>query len=253
MKVIAHRGLSSRFPELTESAFRAALELPIHGIETDVRLTKCGEVVNVHDPIVDCVSNGRGRVSRLDLESLLSLNFGTKETPEKVLTLNNLLDIFEDYPDKHLYIETKHPMRYAVMLEEEITKILKYRGLTEDPRIHIISFALPAMYRMARLAPQLDRIHLRRSWERWGNPRDVRCGVPTGLGLSLERAKMDPRMIGAKGLPTYLFTVDKQKDMLWAREQGVDMLATNYPDRAAELLNAHPKPAMYANAHGKED
>lgn len=253
MKIIAHRGLSSRFPELTESAFKAALELPIHGIETDVRLTKCGEVINIHDPIVDRVSNGHGRVSRLDLETLLGLNFGTAENPEKILSLNNLLDIMEDYPDKHLYIETKHPMRYAIMLEEEVTKILRYRGLLEDPRIHVISFALPAIARMERLAPAIDRIHLRRSWERWGNPRDHRCGSPTGLGLSVERARMDPKLIGAKGLPTYLFTVDKQKDMLWANEQGVDMLATNFPDRAVELLGAARTSAMYANAHGKEE
>lgn len=253
MKIIAHRGWSSRYPELTESAFRSALELPIHGIETDVRLTRCGEVVNIHDPVVDRVSDGTGRVSRLDLETLLGLNFGTREAPQRVLTLNNLLDIMEDHPDKHLYLETKHPMRYAIMLEEEVAKVLRYRGLLEDPRIHVISFALPAIQRMARLAPELDRVHLRRSWERWGNPTDQRCGTPTGLGLSLERAKLDPTLIGRKSLPTYLFTVDRPKDMHWARERGVDMMATNCPDTALEHLSAGEQPAMYADAHGKEE
>lgn len=253
MKIIAHRGLSSQYPELTASAFSNALELPIHGVETDVRLTKCGEVVCIHDPVISRVSNGYGRVSALNLESLLDLNFGTRDAPEKVLTLNNLLDIMEDYPDKHLYIESKHPMRYSIMLEEEVVKVLKYRGLTEDPRIHFISFSLPAIHWMTRLVPEIDRIHLRRSWERWANPTDRRLGDPTGLGLSIERAKLNPSLIGRKNLPTYLFTVDKKKDWAWAHARGVDMLATNFPGEAAEYLNAQAEPAMYANAHGKED
>ena len=253
MKIIAHRGLSSQHPELTASAFRAALELPIHGVETDVRLTRCGEVVCIHDPVISRVSDGFGRVSAMRLEQLLEYNFGTKDAPEKVLTLNNLLDIMEDYPDKHVYIESKHPMRYSIMLEEEIVKILRYRGLTEDPRIHFISFSLPAIHWMSTLAPEIDRIHLRRSWERWLNPTDRRLGNPTGLGLSIERAKMSPGLIGRRGLPTYLFTVDKEKDWQWAYDRGVEMLTTNFPGEAAEYLGDASATALYADVHGKEE
>ena len=253
MKIIAHRGLSSQYPELTASAFRGALELPIHGVETDVRLTRCGEVVCIHDPVISRVSDGFGRVSMMTLEKLREYNFGTKDAPEKVLTLNDLLDIMEDYPDKHLYIESKHPMRYSIMLEEGIVNILRYRGLTEDPRIHLISFSLPAIHLMNKLVPAIDRIHLRRSWERWLNPTDLRLSNPTGLGLSIERAKRNPALIGRKGLPTYLFTVDKEKDWQWAFEQGVEMLTTNFPGEAAEYLGSAPATALYADVHGKEE
>ena len=253
MKIIAHRGLSSQYPELTESAFIGALKLPIHGVETDVRLTRCGEVVCIHDPVISRVSDGFGRVSSLTLEQLLERNFGTRQAPQQVLTLHDLLDIMEDYPDKHLYIESKHPMRYSIILEEEIVKVLRYRGLTEDPRIHFLSFSLPAIHLMNKLAPEIDRIHLRRSWERWLNPTDLRLSNPTGLGLSIERAKLNPDLIGRKNLPTYLFTVDKEKDWRWALDRGVEMLTTNYPGEAAEYLNGSPASALYANAHGKEE
>ncbi|WP_080791911.1 glycerophosphodiester phosphodiesterase family protein [Corynebacterium pacaense] len=253
MKIIAHRGLSSQYPELTESAFVHALELPIHGIETDLRLSRCGELVNIHDPVISRVSDGRGRVSAMDLTTLRTFNFGTRQAPERVLTLDDLLDIMEDYPDKHLYIESKHPMRYSIMLEEQIVRVLRYRGLSEDPRIHVISFSLPAIHWMSRLAPSIDRIHLRRAWERWINPTDRRLGDPTGLGLSIERARLNPSLIGRKNLPTYLFTVDKPRDVLWAQDHGVDMLATNVPDEVAQVLDTGVAPAMYANAHGKEE
>ena len=40
MEIIAHRGYSAKYPELTEVAFERALEMPIHGVECDVRLCR---------------------------------------------------------------------------------------------------------------------------------------------------------------------------------------------------------------------
>lgn len=236
MKVVAHRGFAAEYPEHTEIAFRKALELPIAGIETDIRLAKTGEVVCVHDPIVNRVSNGSGRVSALSLTELRSYNFGTEEEPASILTLNELLDIFEEYPDKDIFIESKHPNRYAGMLEEELVKILRYRGMEEDPHVHHLSFSIPVVRRMARLAPKIDRIHLRRPFEHWVNPIDIRAKVATGLGISLRIAKIKPELIGKRGLPTYIFTVDEPEDMIWARDHGLDMMATNCPDKAVEVL-----------------
>ena len=59
---------------------------------------------------------------------------------------------------------------------------------------------------------------------------------PTALGVSLLRAKLRPAIIGAQGLPTYLWTVDKPEDMKWAWANGVDMLATNQPEVALHAI-----------------
>ena len=50
------------------------------------------------------------------------------------------------------------------------------------------------------------------------------------------RAKLQPAIIGAQGLPTYLWTVDKPQDMKWAWANGVDMLATNQPEVALHAI-----------------
>ena len=47
--VAAHRGWRSKYPENTLAAFRAALELGVDQIETDVRVTADGELVLIHD------------------------------------------------------------------------------------------------------------------------------------------------------------------------------------------------------------
>ncbi|MGD7003540.1 glycerophosphodiester phosphodiesterase [Corynebacterium halotolerans] len=236
MKVIAHRGLSSLYPELTEIAFEKALELDIHGVETDVRLTSDGVAVCIHDPVIDRVSTGRGRVSERSLAQLRRYNFGTPLRPQQVLTLDELLEMVRAYDDRHIYIETKHPLRFARMLEEQVVLRLKYHGLLHDPRVHLISFSAASITRMREIAPQIDRIHLRRHWERWLNPVPNFVGQPTGLGISLDRARKNPGMIGSFGLPTYMWTVDRASDIRWARDMGVDMLATNVPGRAAALL-----------------
>lgn len=54
--------------------------------------------------------------------------------------------------------------------------------------------------------------------------------------MSIERARQHPGLVGARGLPTYVWTVDEPGDMEWARDHGVDMLATNKPELALTYL-----------------
>lgn len=59
VKIWGHRGCCYRYPENTISAFMAAAAIPgITGIETDVQLTKDGEVVIFHDENVKRVTDG---------------------------------------------------------------------------------------------------------------------------------------------------------------------------------------------------
>ena len=68
MKIFAHRGLSSIYPENTLIAFEKALEYEIDGIETDVQLTKDGELVIIHDETLDRTTNGTGFVKDYTLK-----------------------------------------------------------------------------------------------------------------------------------------------------------------------------------------
>ena len=60
--VAAHRGWCSKYPENTMEAIKAAVEVGVDQIETDVRVTKDGELVLFHDPTVDRTTNGTGKV-----------------------------------------------------------------------------------------------------------------------------------------------------------------------------------------------
>ena len=93
---VAHRGASAAAPENTIPAYRAALRAGIHQLDLDVRFTRTGIPVVMHDPTVDRTTNGTGRVSRMTLAELRSLDAGSWFSPEfagvKVPTLRQALD-----------------------------------------------------------------------------------------------------------------------------------------------------------------
>ena len=73
--VIGHRGLVHAAPENTLAAFRACLGLRV-GFEWDVRRTKDGQLVCLHDETVDRTTNGKGRLADQTLAELRRLDAG---------------------------------------------------------------------------------------------------------------------------------------------------------------------------------
>ena len=78
-QIIAHRGWSGSYPEHTILAFEKALELPVDGLEFDLRLTADGEIVISHEPDADMHSNGTGLIRDMTLKELKKLDFGIKK------------------------------------------------------------------------------------------------------------------------------------------------------------------------------
>ena len=76
-QVVAHRGSSAAHAEHTLAAYELALEEGADALECDVRLTRDGVLVCVHDRRVDRVSDGRGVVSTLELAELAELDFAS--------------------------------------------------------------------------------------------------------------------------------------------------------------------------------
>ncbi|MBE6665796.1 MAG: hypothetical protein E7603_06220 [Ruminococcaceae bacterium] len=112
--VAAHRGWRSRYPENTMEAFRAAVELGVDQIETDVRITKDGELVLIHDDKVDRTTNGSGKVCEKTLAELRALDAGNGE---KIPTLMELMELVKDHPTMTLDLELKE---YPTEGREEI-------------------------------------------------------------------------------------------------------------------------------------
>ena len=128
IRVVAHRGSSDDAPEHTLHAYKRAIADGADALECDVRLTKDGHLVCVHDRRIDRTSNGRGILSTLELAELTELDWGSwrdtwedfedPEMPDRdksqILTLRRLLETVAAADRRvELAIETKHPTRYA--------------------------------------------------------------------------------------------------------------------------------------------
>lgn len=107
VRVFAHRGGRMELDENTMVAFERSYEAGYRGFETDVRMTKDGELVIMHDNSLERTTNGKGEVEELTRADIEQLR--TKQGNE-ILFLDELLDFLEDKPSLYVEFEMKtHP------------------------------------------------------------------------------------------------------------------------------------------------
>lgn len=252
--VFAHRGSSAELPEHTLAAYLRALEEGADGLECDVRLSRDGHLVCLHDRRLDRVSNGRGRVSAYTLAELEALDFGSwhpgcappdpdepvDESRTRLLTLERLLDTVRAAGRPvRLLIETKHPTRHGGAVERRLVEMLRRYGLAEprpdDPvQVVVMSFAPLAIRRIRELAPALPTVLLLEvlpAWLRLGRlPFGSRIAGP---GIALVRARPHlVRALRAAGNQVYVWTVNEPADLELVLAAGVDGIITDRPAQA---------------------
>jgi glycerophosphoryl diester phosphodiesterase len=107
--VIAHRGNRAHTAENTIEAFQQAVDLGADALEFDVRITRDGIPVVIHDPDVDRTTDGHGLVASLAIAEVRKLD-ASKGSPRyggarvSVPSLEEALDRFRTIP---LIIEVK--------------------------------------------------------------------------------------------------------------------------------------------------
>ncbi len=97
--IFGHRGALQVAPENTLASFLEAMEQGAHGVEMDVKLSRDGHVVVMHDRTVERTTGGKGNVWDLTLADLKSLDAGSwfdaRFAGERVPTLD---EAFEALP-----------------------------------------------------------------------------------------------------------------------------------------------------------
>lgn len=142
MYIAAHRGDSYNYYENTMTAFYKATEAGADMIETDVRLTKDNALIIMHDDTVNRTTNGKGKVSELTYEEILSFNAGDSSTFERVPKFEELIS-FASGQKITLNIEIKeyyskeNEARVIDCIEQVIELVEKY-GMRE--RVVLNSF-----------------------------------------------------------------------------------------------------------------
>jgi glycerophosphoryl diester phosphodiesterase len=100
----AHRGGGHEFEENTMEAFRGSYEKGLRGFETDVRMTKDGELVILHDDSLNRTHNATGPVEHKTAAELREI---TTKKGQRFLFLDELLEYLADKPGIYLELEMK--------------------------------------------------------------------------------------------------------------------------------------------------
>jgi len=256
-QVVAHRGSSVDEPEHTRSAYARALDEGAEALECDVRLTADGHLVCVHDRRVDRTSTGRGAVSTLPLADLERWDFSSwkqpwadldddldEVPPGAVLTFEGLCAMVRDHDRVvQVAVETKHPTRYAGLVERRLVEVLRRFGwahaVPDRPaRVRVMSFSWMSLRRVREWAPSvptvflMDRVPLR-----------YRDGsLPLGsriAGPSIDIVRAHPSYIArarARGHRVHVWTVNDVADVELCLRLGVDAVITDNPAEVGRLL-----------------
>ncbi|MGV0810374.1 glycerophosphodiester phosphodiesterase [Mycolicibacterium boenickei] len=262
--VVAHRGASADRPEHTLAAYDLALREGADGVECDVRLTRDGHLVCVHDRRVDRTSTGTGLVSEMTLAELRRLDYGAWHAGGRsdgvdvddagavdgavgntgLLTLDDLVSLVLDWnrPVK-LFIETKHPVRYGALVENKVLALLHRYGIASPAsadlsRAVVMSFSAAAVWRIRRAAPMLPTVLLGETSRYLGGSAATTVGA-TAVGPSIATLREHPELVdraAAQGRALYCWTVDHYEDVRFCRDIGVAWVATNHPGRTKSWL-----------------
>jgi glycerophosphoryl diester phosphodiesterase len=259
--VIAHRGSSAVHAEHTLTAYEKAIDEGADGLECDVRMTKDGVLVCVHDRRVNRTSDGRGKVSTLELAELAELDFASWKAaqgdplmeaswadydPEqgRVLTLERLLQLVEASDRRvEMHIETKHPTRYGGLVERALIDLLERYGLArpespEDSAVTVMSFAPTSLRRVHTMAPGLPTVYLMSRVPLMYRDGSLPSRVSTA-GPSLAILKAHPTFVErvhAAGNRLHVWTVDENEDIAEVLALGVDAVISNHPRRVLRQL-----------------
>jgi glycerophosphoryl diester phosphodiesterase len=101
--VIAHRGLARDYPENTLPAFAAGLEAGADILETDVHVSKDGQVIVAHDSTLDRVAGLPGRIADYTAQQLADIDLGGG------IGFPTLVELLEAFPQAKINIDVKTP------------------------------------------------------------------------------------------------------------------------------------------------
>lgn len=176
--MVAHRGLSSLYPQNSVPAFEAAAEYGFDGYEFDIHTTKDGKWVVIHDNTVDAMTDGTGEVNSFTFEEIrkLKLDSGNGiENYENLLipTLEEALDIFAE----HGIIPVIEIKNCDVQYLPDLKETLESYGLSD--KAIIISFTKEYLEVYRELDKEIEMMLLKNA----PDEEDVDWCIEYGAGL----------------------------------------------------------------------
>nr|WP_326185496.1 glycerophosphodiester phosphodiesterase family protein [uncultured Oscillibacter sp.] len=232
--LLAHRGFSGGYPENSPLAFQMAAERTrADGIESDVHITRDGELVIFHDDSVERTSNGAGLIRDHTYGELLALDIGAWKGPEfagqHIWTLGQLLDFCRE-AKLLLNLELKNGEVFYQDLEQRVIDEVCRRRMQDT--VFVSSFNHVSMQRFKELCPDIKTGLL------YGKPlldmaSYIRRSNADSMHPRYTLLQYQPELVEVfhgRGMKVNTWTVNTEADMRDMIGRGVDCIISNHPD-----------------------
>jgi glycerophosphoryl diester phosphodiesterase len=236
--IIGHRGASAVAPENTMAAFREAIAAGCDGIEFDVRLTRDGVPVIIHDNTLQRTAGLAARVADLTWTEMKQIDVGSWFTlsgnsfaNETVPSLEELLTLFESN-NLLIVLEMKCDSRSEHLpLAEACCRLINEHSLKQ--RTIVECFDLAALTIVKDIDPEIRTAALFEPGFTISDQRIVDKAIEVGASVLALHHRLARRSLVEKaklaGLQVAVWTVDDPSWIALARSMGVDALITNDP------------------------
>ena len=219
IQVMVHRGMAIAAPENSASAIEMCAQDFCEWAEIDVRLTKDGRHVIIHNETVDATTDGKGRVADFTLEELRNLDAGSwfakRFAGSRLLTLTEALELAKGKINLYLDCKSIDPkllveeifdagMERQVVVYENPDVLMKVRSASSGRVACMTKFRPKTMsvdefvQRMATAAVEIDgdeittalcqrfhasgiKVQAKALGERWDNPEVWGNAIDAGV------------------------------------------------------------------------
>lgn len=243
MRIIGHRGARNIWAENSLSGFRNVCGLKVDAVELDVHLSGDGEIMVIHDPLLDRTTDHKGPIGQLSREALGQVRLADT-LGETIPTLAEVLDVFGP-TGIELEIEMKMDAfgnPYPGLLDKVIA-LVEARKMAS--RVVLTCFVPEVIMEIKAKAPGMRRLASvdRRSCEAFGGvDRTLQRFVDLGCIIAVEQSLLRFALDRALGI------VGRDKLGVWVPNtvgeldhwlgQPVSQITSDRPDLALQLMAA---------------
>ena len=229
VEVIAHRGYW-KTDGSAQNSLRALVKadsIACYGSEFDVWMTADGDLVVNHDAVVEGITIEAAKTA--DVLALKLKNGENMPTLEQYLKLGKECKtklVYELKPHKNRLLEAKAVIDGIRMVDQ--------LGLND--RVEYITFSADALEEIIKYAPKGTPVYYLNGEK---TPQELYKMGAAGMDYHLSVFKKHPEWIKEchdLGMKVNVWTVNKEEDIKWCIEHGVDFITTNEPELLQKLL-----------------
>lgn len=235
-------------PENTLTAFERGLAAGADGFEIDVRRSRDGELVVIHDETVDRTTDGRGPVRSMTVDELARVDAAHWFRPDEAYPLRGrgigvprFADVLAAFPDSGFIVELKESDLESARLAVEAVRAARavdrvLIGSFHRRPLGLVRQLEPAMPTGAATSETRTAMYLSRLRLPLFRPKYRAFQVPEAFGPTRVVTPQFVRTAHAARVPVQVWTVNDEQDMRRLLSWGVDALITDHPGLAARVV-----------------